>query len=81
MATNQYEENRNSLEWIRFAAVICFTSGYSPSRTRKPLAFRHGMKVRLDKECTINRKVCGTLSIQNVGIFYLLFFIFRVAVL
>lgn len=28
MATNQYEENRNSLEWIRFAAVICFTSGY-----------------------------------------------------
>ncbi|MGN4669921.1 amidase family protein, partial [Bacillus cereus group sp. MYBK234-1] len=36
---------------------------YSPSRTRKPLAFRHGMKVRLDKECTKNRKVCGTLSI------------------
>ncbi|KKZ95360.1 hypothetical protein B4147_3232 [Bacillus wiedmannii] len=24
---------------------------YSPSRTRKPLVFRHGMKVRLDKEC------------------------------
>ncbi|KMP74374.1 hypothetical protein TU62_16750 [Bacillus cereus] len=24
---------------------------YSPFRTRKPLAFRHGMKVRLDKEC------------------------------
>lgn len=28
MANNQYEENRNLLEWIRFAAVLCFTSGY-----------------------------------------------------
>ncbi|MBD2799053.1 hypothetical protein ID854_00890, partial [Xenorhabdus sp. M] len=28
MANHQYEENRNLLEWIRFAAVICFTSGY-----------------------------------------------------
>ncbi|OPD56215.1 hypothetical protein BVG01_25440 [Bacillus anthracis] len=50
---------------------------YSPSRTRKPLAFRHGMKVRLDKECTKNRKVCDTLSIQNVGIFYFLSFVLQ----
>ncbi|WP_221178511.1 hypothetical protein, partial [Pseudomonas protegens] len=28
MANNQYEENRNSLEWIRFVACLCFTSGY-----------------------------------------------------
>nr|WP_238439334.1 hypothetical protein [Bacillus cereus] len=28
MANNQYEENRNALEWIRFVVCLFFTSGY-----------------------------------------------------
>uniref|UniRef100_UPI001F5BE055 recombinase family protein n=1 Tax=Bacillus thuringiensis TaxID=1428 RepID=UPI001F5BE055 len=44
-----YEKHEINLQFIKEPFI---NVNYSPSRTRKPLAFRHGMKVKLDKECT-----------------------------
>jgi hypothetical protein len=44
---------------------------YSPSRTRKPIAFRHGMKVRLDTEC--NKKPQGLWHFKYPKCWYVIF--------